>query len=126
MAKRLHKGDESQRRSKIMTASRTADASLLHQLRARLASRETYDNKRHIVRALGKIGGPAAEAQLIRLLSSQRGLILGDIAHALGQLRARRAAPALRRLCTHRLEWVRQNADFALHRLARAGSPSRR
>jgi HEAT repeat protein len=117
MSKRLHKGDESRRRWKIIDASRAGDASLLPQLLARLDGNESYDNKRHIVRALGNIGGPRAEEKLIALVGTQRGLILGDIAHALGQIGSRQALPALKNLCNHELEWVRQNASFAVRKL---------
>ena len=117
MAKHLHKGDETLRRWKLIDASRAGDASLLPQLLARLDGDESYDNKRHIVRALGNIGGPQAEAKLIALLASQRGLILGDIAKSLGKLGSRRSVPALKGLCDHESEWVRQNVSFALRRL---------
>ncbi len=118
MAKHLHKGDESHRRWKIIDASRSGDASLLPQLLARLASGETYENRRHIVRALGNIGGPQAEAKLVELLGTERGPILGEVAQAVGKLRSRQAIPALRGLIAHESEWVRQNAAFALRQLA--------
>ena len=114
MAKHLHKGDETRRRWKIIDASRTGDANLLPQLLAQLDGDESYDNKRHIIRALGNIGGSPAEDKLIGLLGSQRGLILGDIAQALGKLGSRRAVPALKGLREHEIEWVRQNVSFAL------------
>ena len=117
MPKRLDKGDETRRRWKIIDASRSGDSSLLRQLLARLDGYETYDNKRHIVRALGNIGGPRVEQRLITLLGTERGLILGDIAHALGQIGSRPALPALKNLCDHKLEWVRQNASFAVRKL---------
>jgi len=118
MAKQLHKGDESRRRWKIIDASWAADASLLGQLLARLDGKESYENKRHIVRALGNIGGPQAEDKLIGLLVSQRGLILGEVAQALGELGSRRALPALKGLGDHESKWIRQNVEFALRRLA--------
>jgi len=116
MAKHLHKGDETLRRWKIIDASRARDARLLPQLLARLDGDETHENKRHIIRALGKIGGPHAEAKLLELVGTQQGLILGDIAQALGKLGSRQAAPKLKGLCDHESEWVRQNASFALRR----------
>ena len=117
MARELHKGDESRRRSRIIDASRAGDASLLPQLLARLDGEESHDNKRHIVRALGNIGGERAEDKLIGLLETQRGLILGDVAHALGRLGSRRAVPLLKALRDHESEWVRQNVAFALKRI---------
>jgi HEAT repeat protein len=117
MPKHLHKGDETLRRLKIIDASRAGEPSLLPQLLARFDSDETLENKRHITRALGKIGGPSAEAKLLELLGTQQGLILGDIAQALGKLESRQAAPLLKGLCNHESEWVRQNASFALRKL---------
>jgi HEAT repeat protein len=118
MAKHLQKGDEAHRRWKIIDASRSADASLLPQLLAPLDGDESYDNKRHIVRALGNIGSPQVEEKLVGLLGSQQGLILGDVAQALGKLRARRSGPALEGVSDHESEWVRQNVNFALRRIA--------
>jgi HEAT repeat protein len=118
MAKQLRKGDETRRRFNIMKASRSRDASLLPQLLARLAGDESYENKRHIVRALGHIGGAKVEGTLLRMLENERGLILGEIAHALGRLGTRKAVPALRSLIDHESEWVRQNVSFALQRLS--------
>jgi HEAT repeat protein len=118
MTKHLHKGDEAHRRWKIIDASRAADASLLPQLLARLDGDESYDNKRHIVCALGNIGGPQVEEKLVGLLGSQRGLILGEVAQALGNLGSRRSVAALKLLSDHESEWVRQNVNFALRRIA--------
>ncbi len=103
MAKPLiDKGDETLRRWKIIAGSRAGDASLLPQLLARLdGGEETPENKRHIVRALGNIGGPPVEAKLLELLSSERGLILGEIAQSLGKLHSQRAAPTLKSLLDH-------------------------
>jgi HEAT repeat protein len=117
MAKQLHKGDEERRRWNLIDASRAGDRDLLPQLLARLDSDETVENKRHVVRALGNIGGPEAEAKLLELLTTESGLILGDLANALGRLRLRAALPALKELKDHPLEWVRQNVAFAERRL---------
>ncbi len=69
--------------------------------------------------ALGNIGGQQAEAALLEQLASERGLILGDLAQALGKLRSRLAVSTLKSLRDHELEWVRQNARFALRRLSK-------
>ena len=123
MAKHLHKGDDTLRRWKIIGASRNGDASMLPQLLARLDGDETHENKRHIVRALGNIGGPQVEAKLLGLLDTERGLMLGDIAQALGKLGSRRAVAKLRALRDHESEWVRQNVSYALRRLGDTASP---
>jgi HEAT repeat protein len=119
MAKHLHKGDETRRRWKIIDASRAGDASLLRKLLARLDGNETYENKRHIFRALGNIGGPLAERKALELMDMHGGLIRGDIAQALGRLGSRQAIPALTKLRDHEIEWVRQNACNALRRLTK-------
>ncbi len=118
--KKLHTGDRNQRRWKLIGASRSGDRALLPQLLGRF-DRETPDNQRHIVRALGKVGGPAAEARLLELLGSRRGLILGDVAHALGELRSRRAVALLKALRGDECEWVRQNVRFALEQIDKKG-----
>ena len=117
MAKELHEGGETRRRWRIIDASRAGDASLLPQLLAQLDGDESPDNKRYIVRALVNIGGARAEDKLIELLETQRGLILGDVAQALGKLGSRRAVPLLKNLRDHESEWVRQNVAFALGRI---------
>src|SRR6478735_2370345 len=114
MAKNLHKGDEAGRRSKIIKTSRNSDGASLPQLLARLDSDETAENKRHIYRALGNIGGAAAEEKLLQALARESGLALGDIVHSLGKLKCQRALPAISPLADHPAAWVRQNAKFAL------------
>jgi HEAT repeat protein len=119
MTKRLHKGDETLRRWAIIDVSRRGDKRYLDQLMARLDSDETYENKRHIVRALGNLGDSSVVDRLIKLAVGHNGLILGDIAHSLGQLRASKAKPLLEKLASHKLTWVQQNARFALDQLSK-------
>jgi HEAT repeat protein len=119
MVKRLHKGNETLRRWAIIDVSRCGDKKYLEQLLARLDSDETYENKRHIVRALGNLGDSSVADRLMKLAVGHNGLILGDIAHTLGQLRASKAKPLLKKLASHKLAWVQQNARFALDRLAK-------
>ncbi len=121
MTKRLHKGDESRRRWNIIDASCRGDAKLLPQLLARLDAGETQENRRHIVRALGNISDPKSEMKLLQLLESENGLMLGDIAHSLGQLKSRRAIPLLDQLADHSESWVRQNVTFALRQIRGEG-----
>ena len=117
MAKQLHNGDETRRRWKIIAASRSADSQMLPQLLALLDSDETLENRRHVVRSLGNIGGPEAEAKLLQLLGSEQSLMLGDIAHSLGKLKCQRATPQLKQLAEHPEAWVRQNVTFALRQI---------
>jgi HEAT repeat protein len=115
MLKLLNKGDEDQRRWNIVEVGR---ARYVPQLLARLTSDETDDNKRHIVRALGNIGDLRAEAPLLKLLESSTDLMLGDVVHSLGQLESKKAIPTLKSLLDHEVEWVRQNAKWALAQFA--------
>jgi HEAT repeat protein len=114
MAKRLHKGDEARRRANIIAASRSADENLLPQLLAHLGSDETQENRRHIIRALGNIGGQVAEDKLLQLLQSECDLALGDVIHSLGKLKCHRAISSIKRHADHPESWVRQNVEFAL------------
>lgn len=118
MLKLLHKGDEDSRRFKILDAGYNRDAAYIPQLLARLESDETLHNKRHIVRALGLIGDPRAEDKLVELLESAKDLMLGDVAQSIGRLKCRKAMPRLKALLRHDVEWVRQNAKWALAELS--------
>ena len=111
--------DEDARRVAIIEASRTADASQLPHL-LRLLERDTYANRRHIVRALGRIGGDEVVRRLLALLEAEEGLMLGDVARALGGLRVAAAAPRLRQLVGYPLAWVRDSARWALVRIEEA------
>jgi len=117
MVKLLHKGDEDRRRWNILDAARSKDPVYIPQLLARLDSDETLANKRHIVRALGKIGDRCAEEKLLELSEFATGLMLGDVAHSLGQIGSRKALPRLRILSSHDVDWVRQNAKWAIAQL---------
>jgi HEAT repeat protein len=119
MVKLLHKGDEERRRWNILEAGYGRNVAYLPQLLARLDSDETHDNKRHIVRALGLIGDRRAEERLLQLLETETDLMLGDVAHTLGQLDSRKAIPRLKSLLDHDVEWVRQNAKWALTEMAK-------
>lgn len=112
----LESPDEDMRRFAIMKISRTADASRLPEL-LRLLETDTYDNCRHIARALGHIGGAEAERRLLDLLSSEEGLILGDTARALGALRIASARARLEVLLKHPIPWVKDSARWALKQI---------
>jgi len=114
MAKLLHKGDEDRRRWNIIDIGHAGDAAYIPQLLARLDSDETHDNKRQIVRALGNIGDVCAEERLLQLFETSTDLMLGDVAHSLGQLQSRKAIPRLKSLLNHDVDWVHQNAKWAL------------
>ena len=108
--------DEEQRRWAIIQASKTSDASSLPILLS-LLNTDTYENRRHIVRALGKIGGEICQNRLLKLLYTESGLILGDIAKSLGQIRCVAALDSLANLLNHEDVWVQQNAMWAINQL---------
>jgi HEAT repeat protein len=44
--------------------------------------------------------------------------MLGDVAHSLGQLKSWKAIPRLKSLLNDDVEWVRQNAKWALAQIS--------
>ena len=115
--KRLRTGNADQRRSKVIAASRSHNPIYLPQVLERLQREPEQANRRHLVRALGNIGGELAEVTLLRMLTEETGLILGDIATSLGKLGCRRAIAPLKRLASHQIPWVAQQASYALKHL---------
>ena len=115
--KQLHKGSEEQRGWKVMEVSRAADARYVPQLLARMRDESSERVRRHIVRALGNIGGARVREELLRCLERESGLILGDLARALGSLNERRAIEQLEKLVHHAETWVADGARDALKRL---------
>ena len=117
--KQLHKGTEDKRRLKIIQVSKSRDSRYLPQLLSRLKSDETCANRRHIVRALGNIGGGEAEQALLKLLGREKGLILGDICAALAGIGSKRSIPDIKKLRKHEDSRVREQAEQALRSLSR-------
>jgi HEAT repeat protein len=78
---------------------------------------ETNDNKRHIVRALGNLATGKTVPFLMNLVTQEQGLILGDIARALGQLKVQEAQPHLFCLTNSPIPWVADSARYALRRI---------
>ncbi len=116
--KRINKKDEDLQRFGIIRVSCAADASHLKELLCLLRDkRTTYANRRHVVRALGRIGGAEAKEAILSVLTSGSGLILGDAAEAAGKLSIRDALPTLHGLTEHRLDWVRQKSAWAIGRM---------
>jgi len=111
----LWSADEGSRSAAIMWTSRRVVRPRVPRL-LELLETDTYANRRHIVRALGKIGGADAEVSLVRLLNTENGLILGDLVQALTEMGTVLPVELLKRLESHELEWVRQNARVALKR----------
>jgi HEAT repeat protein len=113
---------EDERRFAIMEASRTGDGSKLPRLLILLQT-DTYSNRRHVARAIGRIGGGKAQGTLLELLDQTDGLILGDIARSLGQLKVIAALPRLQSLQNHELDWVRDSARWACQEMQRTTEP---
>ncbi len=108
--------DEAVRRWEIIEISKSACLEAAEEL-LNIYSSETEENKRHIVRAYGNIGGLKLEAELSKLLLNEKGLILGDICKALGQLRVSAVKEQIRLLQSHELQWVSQNANWAVKQI---------
>ncbi len=113
---KLKDEDEDIRRWEIIDASKEADVSSIDAL-LDIVDSETIANKRHIVRALGNIGGDKAERKLHLLASSESGEVLGDICKSLGQLKSEQAIPILQKHRGSDIQWVSQNASWALKQI---------
>ena len=105
--------NEDVRRLEIIDASKDADPNSIETL-LEIFDTETTANKRHIVRALGNIGGEKAEDKLLDLIETESGEILGDVCKSLGQLKSVRAKSILLKLLESEMQWVSQNARWAL------------
>ena len=116
--KLLHKGSEDERRWKIIEASKNADDNYLPQLHARLLSDECLENKRHIIRALGKIRSSSSIPYLLEMLTQSKGLILGDLCQTLSKLEAKEATEQIEKLLDHKESWVQQEAKSAFKKLS--------
>ncbi len=78
---------------------------------------ETEANRRHIVRALGNIGGETCEARLLEMLESEKGIILGDVARSLGQIKSEAALDRLRQFLDHEIDWVKSSSRWAIRQI---------
>jgi hypothetical protein len=82
-----------------------------------LETERDVSNQRHIVRGLGNIGSARSVEPLLRHLCQGQGLILGDVAEALGKLNVRDARPEIERLTQSEVCWVAEKARWALRQL---------
>ncbi len=78
-------------------------------------------NRRQIVRALGHLALAEAAPVLVAMLASESGLMLGDLAEALGRLRVHEARSRLEELQQHPIDWVQNKTRWALRRLDTGG-----
>ncbi len=117
-SEKLEDDNEDIRRFEIIDISRSSCSEAAEDL-LRIYSSETYENKRHIVRAYGNIGGPKLKYELLKLISIENGAILGDICKSLGQLGLTSAEAEIRLLQKHELQWVQQNANWALKQFSK-------
>ena len=115
--KDLSKGDEDIRRWNIIDISKARDARYIPQLVARLESDETYENKRHIVRALGNIGDSSVGEVLLSKLQTEQGLIVGEIAEALGKLNISYAYEELQNFTNHSTPLISEKASGAIKKI---------
>lgn len=109
--------DEEERRQIICDAIWDKDERYVPQFLTRLSQDETPDNRRYLVRALGRLGGPGVEDALLDLAGRESGFILSDIAQAFGRLRCHRAKAILKKWTESPLRCVREKARFGLKRL---------
>lgn len=88
--KLLHKGEENQRRHRIIDAGRSQDDR----------------------------GTLATFRRLLILLDSANDEMLGGVVHSLGELKVREAVARIKSLVGHDVAWVSQNATWALHQFS--------
>lgn len=112
---RLDSNDPDERRWAIIDASQAADAHAAPLL-IRMLDTEGEENRRHIARALGNIGGDEVSRALLRIVEYEDTMILGDALRALGSIDPQIARPHAERLASHPIEWVAQNARWVLKR----------
>ncbi len=115
--KDISKGNEDIRRGVLIDISRAKDNRYIPQLIARLNSNETYENKRHIIRALGNIGDNSVADFLLELLSKEKGLILSEIAETLGKFKHHKAKEKLNELVTCEISQVAEKSKWALNKI---------
>lgn len=109
--------NEEQQRWEIKTAGRIRDIEQVPERLSLLDNAGSDEIKRLAVATLGNIGDMRAEECLLQLLTTSTGLMLGDVAHSLGQLKSQQGLPHLETLLHHDVEWVRQNAKYAIRRI---------
>jgi HEAT repeat protein len=115
----LQSADENLRRFAIIHISKERLTDFENHLVEMMATEQSYANRRHIVRALGKIGTARSIGLLLGILSEPDGLILGDAAQALGRLRVPDAVGRLQELTASRVEWIAGQARWALSQTPR-------
>jgi HEAT repeat protein len=116
-AEHLQSPDEDVRRLAIMHISKERLTSFEGRMLKLLRTEPTDANRRHIVRALGKIGTASSVDTLLEVLKGQKGLILGDAAEALGRLKVSDAVERLRELRSSDVDWIANKARWALNQI---------
>src|SRR6266478_9035781 len=82
-----------------------------------LPTANSMSNRRHIVRALGNMGGPRSIPVIRSVLESSSGLLLGEAAEALGKLGDKNALPTIENLINSPIEFVGAKALWSVRRL---------
>ena len=116
MFEELKNEDEEIRRWAIINISKEKSKEALGLLLDCLHS-ETESNRRHVVRALGNIGGHDSIQKLLELIQTEKGNIMGDIAKSLGQLLVAEAKPMLEKLQFSDNQWIAQNSKWAMKQM---------
>ena len=118
MKKRIDRRSEDLQRWDIITVSLGQDVSHIDDMiRLLREPRTTYENARHIVRALGKMPESRCEDVLKQMAVTAEGVILGDVAEAFGRLGLQGTREILGRWLAHEVTWVREKASWAIRQL---------
>jgi HEAT repeat protein len=113
----LHAHDANLRGWAVMAISKEKLSAYRDTLLGMLGEETDVDVRRHIVRALGNIGDDDCIPALLRILSDEQGLIVGDAAGSLGKLRAVEAVGRLKKLANSDTEWVANQSRWALKQM---------
>ena len=113
----ISKGAANDRGKKIIKISRAQDKSALPKLLKQLSVETSTQNKRHIVRALGKLKDKSVVPLLEKMLQSDTGEILGDISRALADIGSTASTDKISVLGNHELVWVKESVTYALRKL---------
>jgi HEAT repeat protein len=114
----LYDHDETLRRFAVISVSKRGLTEYEPVLLRMLSSDPSEDMRRHVVRALGNIRSHASILPILHILSTEKGLIAGDAAEALGKLKAEEARDELIRQSTSEVQWVAQKCRWALKQLS--------
>ena len=116
--------DADRRRCAIIAVSKLRLLDYEDRLISMVETELNNDNKRHLVRALGHIGGTKSISFLSSLMGRSSGLILGDLATALSDLAAPNIRELVEPLTFSEIPFITERSRCALRKLLRSKDQS--